>query len=201
MEAYQWNNRVKFITKYMFDIDNNGYLDLYDFECLALRYTVLGGKGSFDPKVHEKNKVIMINFWNDMAEFGNFNKNGQVSIDDFTRGLQNVCVGKKFSRLPNSVQDVITCKFNTIDLDGKNSSSSDGLITLEEYRLDCISWCAYKDISDIDDCYHKLLSEEDKMAEGISLKRYQELYAQFLGSPGTEKPGVYLFGPISYVGN
>ena len=33
--AYSWDNRVKFVVRYMYDIDGNGTLDKSDFECLA----------------------------------------------------------------------------------------------------------------------------------------------------------------------
>ena len=35
--AYSWDNRVKFVVRFMYDIDNNGFLDKNDFECLAVR--------------------------------------------------------------------------------------------------------------------------------------------------------------------
>merc|ERR1712156_582180 len=35
--AYSWDNRVKFVVRYMYDIDGNGSLDKNDFECLAVR--------------------------------------------------------------------------------------------------------------------------------------------------------------------
>ena len=44
--AYSWDNRVKFIVRYMYDIDNNGFLDKNDFECLAVRNTVIETKVS-----------------------------------------------------------------------------------------------------------------------------------------------------------
>ena len=64
--ANSWNNRVKFIvrleakilckflhthsfTRYMYDYDGNGVLDQNDFECLAVRNTIMEGKGDWDP--------------------------------------------------------------------------------------------------------------------------------------------------------
>merc|ERR1711955_159351 len=45
--AYSWDNRVKFVVRYMYDIDNNGFLDKNDFECLAVRNTVIETKGKW----------------------------------------------------------------------------------------------------------------------------------------------------------
>merc|ERR1712122_176909 len=46
--AYSWDNRVKFVVRFMYDIDNNGFLDKNDFECLAVRNTIIESKGKWD---------------------------------------------------------------------------------------------------------------------------------------------------------
>ncbi|CAN8017090.1 unnamed protein product, partial [Ixodes persulcatus] len=56
------------------DIDNNGYLDSHDFECLALRQTVVEGKGEFARDRHERNLDIMLGLWNEIADLADFNK-------------------------------------------------------------------------------------------------------------------------------
>lgn len=56
------------------DTDNNGYLDKTDFENLALRCTILENKGSYDKTKHEKNKQVMTNLWNELAELADYNK-------------------------------------------------------------------------------------------------------------------------------
>ncbi|KAF8786599.1 Sarcoplasmic calcium-binding protein 1 like protein [Argiope bruennichi] len=111
MDAYKWDNRVRFVVRHMYDTDNNGYLDINDFESLAL--------------------------------------------------------------------------------------VSDGIVTLEEFRMDCVNRSAFQDIQEIDDSYNKLLNENDKKNGGITQARYQELYAEFIGSPETEVPGAHLFGPLT----
>ena len=65
--AYSWDNRVKFVVRYMYDIDNNGFLDKNDFECLAVRNTVIEGKGEWDEARFKKNQEIMKNLWNEIA--------------------------------------------------------------------------------------------------------------------------------------
>ena len=72
--AYSWDNRVKFIVRYMYDIDGNGALDKSDFECLAVRNTVIEGKGNWDEAVFKKNQEVMANLWNEIAELADFNK-------------------------------------------------------------------------------------------------------------------------------
>lgn len=38
--------------------------------------------------------------------------------------------------------------------------------------------------------------EEDNKKGGITLERYQELYAQFMGNENAKCPAIYLYGPI-----
>ena len=56
------------------DIDNNGYLDKNDFECLALRNTLIEGRGEFSSDIYASNQKIMSDLWNEIAELADFNK-------------------------------------------------------------------------------------------------------------------------------
>lgn len=72
--AYTWDNRVKFVVRFMYDIDNNGFLDKNDFECLAVRNTIIENKGEWNDESYKKNQQIMCNLWNEIAELADFNK-------------------------------------------------------------------------------------------------------------------------------
>ncbi len=72
--AYSWDNRVKFLVRFMYDIDNNGFLDKNDFECLAVRNTVIETKGLWDEQRFDTNKRVMSDLWNQIAELADFNK-------------------------------------------------------------------------------------------------------------------------------
>merc|ERR1712026_503759 len=67
--AYSWDNRVKFVVRYMYDIDNNGFLDKNDFECLAVRNTVIEGKGDWNEATFKKNQEVMANLWNEIPSW------------------------------------------------------------------------------------------------------------------------------------
>ena len=58
----------------MYDYDGNGVLDQNDFECLAVRNTVIETKGKWCENVFKKNQEIMANLWNEIAELADFNK-------------------------------------------------------------------------------------------------------------------------------
>merc|ERR1711944_98797 len=191
--AYSWDNRVKFVVRYMYDIDNNGFLDKNDFECLAVRNTVIEGKGNWDEATFKKNQEIMANLWNEIADLADFNKDGEVSTDEFIKGVEKSAKGKQFNELPAAFKHFIQDQFRTIDVDG------DGTAGLTEFRVDCVNRMAYKSIKELDDAYAKLLNDDDKKAGGISLARYQELYAQFIGNPDESCPAVNLFGPLAEI--
>jgi len=191
--AYSWDNRVKFIVRYMYDIDNNGFLDKNDFECLAVRNTVIETKGKWCENVFKKNQEIMANLWNEIADLADFNKDGEVSVEEFTKGIEKSCKGNPYASFPQGFKFFIDSSFRTIDVDG------DGTVGLDEYRSDCVKRMAYKSIKDLDAAYEKLLSEEDKAKGGITLERYQELYAHFIGNPDETCNGCYLFGPLEVI--
>ncbi|XP_043208671.1 sarcoplasmic calcium-binding protein-like, partial [Amphibalanus amphitrite] len=171
-------------------IDNNGYLDKNDFECLAVRTSVIESKGEVKPEKYEQNRKVMRNLWNEIADLADFNKDGQVSVEEFKCAIKDTCLNKEYDELPDALRAFIGSLFSTVDVNG------DGLVGVEEYRVDCCSRQAYSDIKEIDDAYNKLCSAEDKKKGGIDLKRFQELYAQFIGNPDETIGAVYLFGPL-----
>ncbi|KAK3855729.1 hypothetical protein Pcinc_037888 [Petrolisthes cinctipes] len=175
------------------DIDNNGFLDKNDFECLAVKNTLIEGRGEFKEDAYANNKKIMSNLWNEIAELADFNKDGEVTVDEFKQAVKNLCCGKTFDAFPTCFKTFISKLFCAIDVNG------DGLVGVDEYRLDCITRSAFANVKEIDDAYNKLCTDGDKKAGGISLSRYQELYAQFISNPDENSNAVFLFGPLKVV--
>lgn len=56
------------------DIDNNGYLDKHDFECMALKMTLIEGKGEFNYSRYQENLHIMLSLWEEIADLADFDK-------------------------------------------------------------------------------------------------------------------------------
>merc|ERR1712029_1132239 len=82
--------------------------------------------------------------WNEIAELADFNKDGEVSTEEFTKGIEMSCKGKAFADLPTAFKFFIDAQFRTIDVDG------DGSVGLTEFRVDCVNRMAYKNIADLD---------------------------------------------------
>nr|XP_027217852.1 sarcoplasmic calcium-binding protein, beta chain-like [Penaeus vannamei] len=187
--AYSWDNRVKYLVRYMYDIDNNGFLDKNDFDCLAVRVTLIEGHGEFSPDTFASNQKIMTNLWNEIAELADFNKDGEVSVESFKAAVYH-----SLSRL--SFYFFLSPVYHSLS---SSTLPGDGLVGVDEYRLDCITRAAFADVKEIDDAFDKLCTAEDKKAGGINKTRYQELYAEFISNTDENCNACYLFGPLKVV--
>jgi len=187
--AYSHDNRVKYVVRYLYDIDNNGVLDKNDFKCLAVRNTIVETKGDFPAERFAQNAKIMEDLWNEIAVLADFDKNGEVDADEFKKAVQDNCVGKDYASFPPAFKVFIENQFKAIDIDG------DGTIGQNEYRTDVITRGAYSDVTEIDNAYNSLVTDADKAAGGITLDRYKALYAEFLGCKD-ETNSKFLFGPL-----
>merc|ERR1711884_975036 len=148
-------------------------------------------KGKWDDAKFAKNKEVMANLWNEIAELADFNKDGEVTVEEFKKAIQNNCTGKAYADFPKAFKAFIEGMFKTVDIDG------DGAVGLEEFRFDCVNRNAYRTVDELNQAYEKLLTEDDKKKGGITLERYQELYAQFIGNPDESCSACYLFGPLT----
>ncbi|KAI4456029.1 EF-hand domain pair [Popillia japonica] len=193
--AYSWDNRVNFVIKYLYDIDGNGYLDERDFTCLALRATIIEGKGEFSFSRWQEYQHIMLSLWEEIAELADFNKDllqdGKITNEEFKQAVQQCCVGRRYDDFPQAMKMFIDSNFKMVDL------NDDGIIAADEYRFNCITKFAIEDIEVVDEAFNNLLNDDDRRRGGLTLSRYQELYAEFLGNPDDGNPAVYLFGPLT----
>lgn len=49
-------------------------MDQHDFECMALKMTLIEGKGDFNYNRYQENLHIMLSLWEEIAELADFNK-------------------------------------------------------------------------------------------------------------------------------
>ena len=143
----------------------------------------------------------MINLWQQIAEIADFDKNGEVDTEEFMGGVETACKGKAYEDLPEAFKFFIEAQFRTIDVDGENDMNNvftlksycigDGSIGLEEFRFDCVSRMAYSSVEVLDEAFKKVAESGN-----LTLARYKELYAQFLGNPDETCVGCSLFGPL-----
>lgn len=188
--AYSWDQRVEFIVRHMYDIDNNGFLDNNDFQCMALRAAVIEGKGDINPARLNEYKFIMKSLWDEISALADFDKDGKITTEEFKTAVKQTCVGKPYADFPKAMKAFIEAHYKLMDI------NNDGLVSIEEYRYNCITRIAIDDIKLVDDSYNSLVSDEDNKRGGMTLERYQELYAQFLGNENPKCPAIFLFGPI-----
>merc|ERR1712033_74646 len=130
------------------------------------------GKGAWNADSYSKNKTVMTNLWDQIAEIADFDKNGEVDSEEFMKGVESACKGKSYADLPEAFKFFIEAQFRTIDVDG------DGSIGLEEFRYDCVGRMAYSTVDVLDEAFNKVAE-----SDSLTLARYKDLYAQFLGNP------------------
>ncbi|XP_058062795.1 sarcoplasmic calcium-binding protein, beta chain [Anopheles bellator] len=188
--SYSWDKRVEFIVGHMYDIDNNGFLDNNDFQCMALRASVIEGKGDISPARLNEYKFIMKSLWDEISALADFDKDGKITTEEFKQAVKQTCVGKPYAEFPKAMKAFIDAHYKMMDI------NNDGLVSIEEYRYNCITRIAIDDIKVVDDSYKALVSAEDNKKGGITLERYQELYAQFMGNEDPKCAAIYLYGPI-----
>lgn len=189
--AYSWNNRVDFVVRYMYDIDNNGQLDQKDFECMAVRACVIEGKGVCNPAKLSEYQHIMRSLWEEISDLADFDKDGRISVEEFKQAVKNTCMGKKYEEFPQAMKAFIETNFKMIDING------DGVVAKPEFVVNCITRIAVDNVKVVEDAFESLLNDDDRRRGGITLTRYQELYAHYLGNADEKHPGVYLFGPLN----
>jgi len=156
-----------------------------DFDCLAVKFTLMEGRGEWNEKSFTRYSMIMSDLWDQISEIADLNKDGAVTVEEFQTSLKNVCQGKDYDDLPSSFKQWIVAMFNTIDTDG------DGYIGIEEFRYDCVNRQAVSDLKELDKAFTRI-SENG----GVTRTRYQQLFAQFLGDTDPQSDGCFLFGPL-----
>lgn len=189
MSGYSWDNRVDFVVRYMYDIDNNGFLDANDFQCMAVRACIIEGKGDCSETRLATYKNLMKNLWEEISALADFDKDGKITTDEFKQAVKKTCVGKKYAEFPQAMKAFIDANFKLMDI------NSDGVLGIEEFRYNCITRMAVDEITSIDEAFNQLLNEEDKVKGGLTMERYQALYAEYLGNIDEKSQGVTLFGP------
>merc|ERR1712180_92809 len=109
--AYSHDNRIKYVVRYLYDIDNNGVLDKNDFKCLAVRNTIVETKGDFPAERFAANAKVMDDLWNEIAQLADFDKNGEVDVDEFKKAVHDNCLGKDYGSFPPAFKAFIENQF------------------------------------------------------------------------------------------
>lgn len=186
---YTWDKRIEFIVRLMYDIDNNGFLDQKDFDCMALRATIIEGKGDYSEARLADYQKVMRNLWTELSDLADFDRDGRITTEEFKDAVRKTCVGKKYGEFPQAMKAFIDSNFTLMDI------NSDGVIGIEEFRYNAIQRLATDNIKIVDDAFNNLLNDNDKKAGGMTLARYQDLYAEYMGNSEFNN-ACFLFGPL-----
>merc|ERR1712158_357456 len=92
---------------------------------------------ALDEAKYKENSEIMAKLWNEIADLADFDKDGEVTTEEFIKAIRTTALGKGYDGLPACLKTFIGAMFKTIDIDG------DGNIGIEEYRQDCVKRMAY----------------------------------------------------------
>ncbi|XP_011312285.1 sarcoplasmic calcium-binding protein 1 [Fopius arisanus] len=159
--------------------------------------TLIEGKGDFNYNRYQENLHIMLSLWEEIAELADFNKDGVVTVEEFKAAVQKSCVGRSYRDFPQAMKMFIDSHFKLVDINGQHAKiADDGVIAADEFRYNCVSRIPVDSVDVLDEAYQNLLTDDDRKRGGLTLSRYQELYAQFLGNPDENCPAVHLFGPL-----
>ncbi|XP_076547946.1 sarcoplasmic calcium-binding protein 1 isoform X2 [Osmia lignaria lignaria] len=161
---------------------------------MALKMTLIEGKGEFSYSRYQENLHIMLSLWEEIAELADFNKDGIVTIAEFKDAVQKSCVGREYQDFPQAMKMFIDSHFKIVDL------NDDGVIAADEFRYNCVTRIPVDNVNILDEAYQNLLNDDDRRRGGLTLSRYQELYAEFLGNPDENCKAVHLFGPLHAMG-
>merc|ERR1711970_1455277 len=78
--------------------------------------TILEAKGEFPSDRFSANCKVMDDLWNEIAQLADFDKNGEVDVDEFKAAVQVNYVGKSYDQFPPMFKTFIENQFKAIDI-------------------------------------------------------------------------------------
>ncbi|CAG0906560.1 unnamed protein product, partial [Cyprideis torosa] len=114
----------------------------------------------------------------------------RISCDDLAEAVRTACQGKTFDQLPQAMKMFAHSLFKAVD------TNEDGVIDLQEFRVDCVRRIALPNVDLIDECFDTLCTEDDLRRGGICKARFEDLFTDFINNPNSSAPAVRLMGPL-----
>lgn len=114
---------------------------------MALKMTLIEGKGEFSYGRYQENLHVMLSLWEEIAELADFNKvrainkssaliplmfhsfvflpqDGIVTVAEFKDAVQRSCVGREYRDFPQAMKMFIDSHFKIVDLNGAFNRTS-----------------------------------------------------------------------------
>ncbi len=169
----------------IYDADNSGELNRFDFEFLACKL----GQGK-PWSVLRDVKAKYLDFWMEIKEISDKNEDGRVSLDEWLEAHDQLISSGKFDKI---ILDITEGFFELFDAD-KN-----GHITIDEYFDFAIAYNLFGDpyqaasfpYQKFEEAFNKL---DLKQNGYIDLEQLRQLNRDFFYSDDPNSPGNWLFG-------
>jgi len=168
------------------DFDGSGYLEFCDFEGSMAELCRVQNV-SLDSDIYRTRIALVREFWNQLSEFADSNKDGKISVDEYCDFYESLFAGgtPTMENLPPWFSGLCDAYVELLDLNG------DGEIGLSEYT----TYCAVRHIS------AEAAAQAFKILDlngdgGISKDEVRKLAFDFFFSDDPAAPGNNLYGPL-----
>lgn len=170
------------------DFDRSGYLEFSDYEGTMQELCRVQGI-SLDSEAYRSRFALLKTFWEQLEQFGDSNKDGKVSEEEFCTFFESLFASGGSPTLDNTpawLAGLTDAYFEILDADGN------GDIGLSEYT----TYCSVRHIpaAVAAEAFSKLDLNGDG---GLSKEEVRQLVLDFYFSDNLDAPGNNLYGPLN----
>jgi len=175
--------KLVYVFNVFFDVNQSGTIDRKDFELAIEKICTLRGWQSGTPQ-YAKTFESMIQIWDGLRQRADSNKDGQVSIDEWSS------MWDEYAKNPEKALEWQTQYLRFMfDLE---DASADGGIDIDEFTSVCS--CYGLEIAECREAFQKMSQGKKE----VNYEQFVELWKQFFMSENPSEPGNFIFGKTSF---
>jgi Ca2+-binding EF-hand superfamily protein len=171
----------------LWDADQNGFLELDDWDRITKRRAELAGLSPEAPE-YQNISSLHTGVWETLREHADTNRDERVSLDEFLRFVDKQISAVReisFEGLPDIIRALFEVIVTSADRD------QDGKITADDYAVFLSGWSGHDATADAKARFER----DDRDGDGyISVEETKQRVAEFVLSNDPEVPGISLFG-------
>jgi len=175
--------KLLYVFNVFFDVNQSGTIDKKDFELAIEKICKLRG-WSQGSQEYSKTFNRMIEIWDGLRQRADSNKDGQVSVDEWS------CMWDDFAKNPDHPLDwqsqYMRFMFELED------ASGDGSIDVDEFTSVCS--CYGLNTNECREAFTKMSQGKNE----VKFEQFAELWKQFFVSENEAEPGNYIFGKTKF---